>query len=63
MPPIKFAVAAGLILGIWAPYLAAIASVSLVVYFICAVAAHLIAHDYSRYLFLNASSMLGLCGP
>jgi hypothetical protein len=48
-----------LILGIWVPYLAAITSVAVVTYFICAVAAHLIARDYSRYLFPNASSMLG----
>ena len=61
MPPIKFAAAAGLILGIWIPYLAAITSVALVLYFICAVAAHLIARDYSRYLFVNASSMLAAC--
>jgi len=61
MPPIKFAATAGLIAGIWLPYLAAVTSVALVVYFICAVAAHLIARDFSRYLFLNASSMLLAC--
>jgi hypothetical protein len=61
MPPIKFAATAGLIAGIWLPYLGAITSVALVLYFLCAIAAHLRAGDYSRYLFLNASSMLVLC--
>ena len=61
MPPIKFAATVGLIAGIWIPYLAAVTSVTLVLYFLCAIGAHILAGDYSRYLFLNASSMLVLC--
>jgi hypothetical protein len=61
MPPIKFAAAAGLILGLWVPYLAALTCAALVVYFLCAIAAHVRARDFGRNLFLNATGMLLLC--
>jgi hypothetical protein len=61
MPPIKFAAAAGLIAGLWVPYLGLVTCASLVVYFVCAVAAHVLARDFGRNLFLNATGMLVIC--
>ena len=61
MPPIKFAAAAGLRAGLWIPYLAAVTTAALVVYFVCAIAAHIRAHDFGRTLFLNATGMLATC--
>ncbi|MGW4720737.1 DoxX family protein [Nocardia sp. NPDC004260] len=61
MPPIKFAAAAGLILGLWAPYLAAVTCVALVLYFLSAIGMHIAARDFGRNLFLNAASMLAIC--
>ncbi|MBO0678339.1 DoxX family protein [Mycolicibacterium sp. S2-37] len=61
MPPIKFAASAGLVLGLWIPYLAALTCAALVVYFLCAIAAHVRARDLGRNLFLNATGMLALC--
>jgi hypothetical protein len=61
MPPIKFAAAAGLVAGLWVPYLGAVTSAALVVYFLLAVSAHLRARDLGRNLFLNATGMLVLC--
>lgn len=60
-PPIKFAAAAGLIAGIWIPYLGAVTSVALVAYFVAAIAMHIRARDFGRNLFVNATGMLLLC--
>ena len=60
-PPIKFAAAAGLIAGIWVPYLAAVTSLLLVAYFFVAIVMHVRARDFGRYLFVNATGMLILC--
>lgn len=61
MPPLKFAAAAGLVVGIWVPYLAALTCAALVAYFLVAIGMHLGARDFSRNLFLNASGMLVIC--
>lgn len=61
MPPIKFAAAAGLVAGIWVPYLGAVTSVALVAYFVVAIAMHIRARDFGRNLFLNATAMLVIC--
>jgi hypothetical protein len=58
MPPIKFAAAAGLVAGIWVPYLGAITTAAVVLYFIVAIAMHIRARDFGRNLFLNATGML-----
>ena len=61
MPLIKFAAAAGLIAGIWIPYLGALSCLALVAYFLVAVGMHLGARDYGRNLFVNATGMLLIC--
>ncbi|GHD38703.1 hypothetical protein D9V29_07050 [Mycetocola manganoxydans] len=61
MSPIKFAAAAGLLAGIWIPYLGAVTCIALVLYFIVAISMHIRARDFGRNLFLNASGMLLLC--
>lgn len=61
MPPIKFAAAGGLVLGIWVPGLAALTTACLVLYFVVAIAMHIRARDFGRNLFLNATGMLLLC--
>lgn len=61
MPPIKFAAAAGLIGGLWVPYLGLVTSVALVAYFLIAIAMHLRARDLGRNLFVNATGMLVIC--
>jgi hypothetical protein len=61
MSPIKFAAAAGLVAGIWVPYLGLITSVALVLYFVVAISMHLRARDFGRNLFVNATGMLVLC--
>lgn len=61
MPPIKFAAAAGLILGLWVPYLTAVTCAALVLYFLSAIAMHVAARDFGRNLFLNAAFMLVIC--
>ncbi|SHM32768.1 DoxX family protein [Cryptosporangium aurantiacum] len=61
MPVLKFAAAAGLIAGIWVPYLALLVSLGLVAYFIAAIAMHVRAEDFGRNLFLNATGMLVIC--
>lgn len=61
MSPIKFAATAGLVAGLWIPYLGAVTSVALVVYFVLAIAAHIRARDFGRNLFLNATGMLVIC--
>jgi hypothetical protein len=60
MAPIKFAAAAGLVAGIWVPYLGVLTSIAIVLYFAGAVAMHIRARDLGRNLFLNAAGMLGL---
>lgn len=61
MPVIKFAAAAGLVAGLWIPYLGLVTSACLVVYFLLAIGAHLRARDIGRTLFLNATGMLVIC--
>lgn len=61
MPPIKFAAAAGLVLGIWVPGLAALTTACLIAYFLVAISMHIRARDLGRNLFLNATGMLVLC--
>jgi hypothetical protein len=61
MPPIKFAASAGLIAGIWIPYLAALTCVALVLYFVVAMSMHVAARDFGRNFYLNASGMLVIC--
>jgi len=60
MAPIKFAAAAGLVIGIWLPVLGIVTAVALVVYFIVAVAMHIRARDLRRN-FVSASGMLLIC--
>ena len=57
----KLAAAAGLIAGIWIPYLGLVTTLALVGYFVAAITAHVRAHDLGRNLFLNAVGMLVLC--
>ena len=61
MPPIKFAAAAGLIAGIWIPYLGALICAALIVYFVAAIGMQIAARDFGRNLFVNATGMLVLC--
>ncbi len=61
MPTLKFAATAGLVAGIWIPYLGAITTVALVVYFVAAIGAHVRARDFGRNLFVNATGMLLIC--
>lgn len=58
MPVLKLAATAGLVAGLWIPYLGAATSVALVAYFVVAVAMHVRARDLGRNLFLNATGML-----
>lgn len=60
-PPIKFAAAAGLLAGIWIPYLGAVTCAALVLYFVVAISRHVVARDFGRNLFLNATGMLLIC--
>src|SRR5687767_13367533 len=61
MPVIKFAATAGLIAGIWVPYLGLLTSAALVAYFLVAIGMHLGAKDYSSKLWANALGMLVIC--
>ncbi len=61
MPALKFSAAAGLVAGIWVPYLGLLTSIGLVAYFTTAIAMHLRAKDFGRNLFLNATGMLLIC--
>ena len=58
---LKIAAGAGLIAGIWIPYLGLLTSVCLVAYFVAAIAFHLRARDFGRNLFVNATGMLVIC--
>jgi len=59
--PIKFAATAGLLAGIWIPYLGAVTCVALVLYFLVAIGMHIAARDFGRNLFVNATGMLVIC--
>lgn len=59
--PIKFAAAAGLVAGIWIPYLGAVTCGALVLYFLVAIGMHIAAQDFGRNLFVNAAGMLVIC--
>lgn len=61
MPPVKIAAAAGLIAGIWIPYLGPLTCAALIVYFLVAIGMHIAARDFGRSLFLNATGMLVIC--
>ena len=61
LPPVKFAAGAGLILGIWVPYVSALTIVALIAFFMVAITAHIRARDFGHYLFINATGMLVLC--
>ncbi|MFC7406822.1 DoxX family protein [Georgenia alba] len=58
---LKFAAAAGLLLGIWVPYLAFVTSAALVAYFLVAMTFHVRARDFGRNFFVNATGMLLIC--
>lgn len=60
MPPVKFAAAAGLVLGVWVPYLGLVTCLALVFYFLVAIGMHITARDFGRNLFVNATGMLVL---
>ncbi len=61
LSPIKFAAAAGLLLGLWVPHLALVTACCLVAYFVAAIGGHLRARDLGRNLAVNALGMLVLC--
>jgi hypothetical protein len=61
LAPLKVAAAAGLIAGLWIPYLGAVTSLALIAYFLVAISAHVRARDFGRVLFVNATGMLVLC--
>ena len=61
MSPIKFAAAAGLVAGLWIPYLGAVTCAALVLYFMVAIGMHIAARDFGRNLFVNATGMLLIC--
>ncbi|WP_205683286.1 DoxX family protein [Brevibacterium sp. S111] len=60
----KFVAVAALIAGIWVPYLALLAPLGVVGYFVSAIGMHIRAQDFGQNLFLNATGMLALSiGP
>jgi DoxX-like protein len=61
LPLVKLAAAAGLVLGIWVPYLGLLTCAALIAYFIVAISMHVRARDLGRNLFVNATGMLALC--
>ncbi|PKW18868.1 DoxX family protein [Saccharopolyspora spinosa] len=61
LPLLKFAAAAGLVIGIWFRPLAILTSAALVCYFLIALASHIRARDFGRNLFLNCTGMLAAC--
>ena len=60
MPVIKFAAAAGLLLGIWVPVLGILTATCVVLYFVVAIGMHIRMRDFGRTLFLNATGMLAI---
>jgi hypothetical protein len=61
LTPLKLASVAGLVGGLWVPWLGLVTSAALVAYFVVAIAMHLRARDLGRDLFLNATGMLVIC--
>lgn len=61
LSPIKVAASAGLVAGIWIPFLGMVTTIALVLYFIVAIGMHFRARDFGRNLFVNASGMLVIC--
>ncbi|KAA1419924.1 hypothetical protein FE697_018685 [Mumia zhuanghuii] len=61
LTPLKLAAAAGLVAGIWVPYLGLVTTFALIAYFLVAIGAHLRARDLGRNLFMNAIGMLVIC--
>lgn len=61
LPWLKLAAGAGLIAGIWIPFLGVVTAACLVAYFVVAIAFHLRARDLGRNLFVNATGMLIIC--
>lgn len=61
LPAVKFAAAAGLVVGLRVPVLGFLTCAALVLYFIVAIALHVRARDYGRNLFVNATGMLAVC--
>jgi hypothetical protein len=61
LTPLKLAAAAGLVAGIWIPYLGLVTVIALIAYFLVAISMHVRARDLGRNLFLNATGMLVLC--
>lgn len=61
LTPVKAAAAVGLVVGIRFPPLAVLTCAALVCYFVVAIGAHVLARDFGRNLFLNATGMLALC--
>jgi hypothetical protein len=61
LPPVKFAATAGLVAGIWIPFLGLVTTAALVLYFCVAIGFHIRARDFGRNLFVNATGMLVLC--
>lgn len=60
LTPLKVAAAAGLVAGLWVPYLGLLTSAALVAYFLIAIGMHLRARDLGARLFVNATGMLVL---
>lgn len=60
LPPLKFATAAGLVVGIWQPPLALLTAAGLVAYFVIAAAMHIRAGYVGRDFWLNCLGMLSL---
>jgi len=60
LAPIKFAAAAGLVGGIWIPWLGLLTTSALVAYFLVAISSHIRARDIGRN-FANANAMLLGC--
>jgi len=61
LSPLKFLAAAGLLAGLWIPYLGAVTCAAVLLYFVVAIAMHVRARDFGRNLFVNASGMLLVC--
>lgn len=61
LSPLKFAAAAGLLVGIRFKPLAVLTAGCLIGYFVVAIGMHVRARDFGRNLFVNALGMLVLC--
>jgi uncharacterized membrane protein YqaE (UPF0057 family) len=59
---VKLLAAGGLVLGVWVPGMSLAAAAGVVVYFLCAVAAHLRAGFLGSAFWLNCLGMLALSG-